>query len=113
MNPLELPPVSFWRSPRPSNAGVLYDSRREAVQNCEQVCEPLYTADQMLAYGEECARMERERCAKVADQYATSGGWTGRYFDGYVDAAKAIASALRDGWNAGDDYRDAIRKDPE
>lgn len=71
----------------------------------------IFTADQMLAYGEEIARMERERCAKVADQYATSGGWTGRYFDGYLDAAKAIASALRDGWNAGDDYRDAIRKD--
>lgn len=65
------------------------------------------------SYGEECTRMERERCAKVADQYATSGGWTGRYFDGYVDAAKAIASALRDGWKAGDDYRDVIRKEQQ
>ena len=33
-----------------------------------------HSPDQMHAYGEACAAAERERCAKLADEYATWGG---------------------------------------
>ena len=36
--------------------------------------EALYTADQMIAYGAACAAAERERCAQVCDEHASSEG---------------------------------------
>lgn len=38
------------------------------------VTEGTFFAEQMVAYGDACAAAERERCAKMADEYATYGG---------------------------------------
>jgi hypothetical protein len=65
-----LPPVSYWRSPRPSNAGVLYDTRRDAVANGEQVCEDLYTADQMRAIRADGVRVGMEQARTMCNDYS-------------------------------------------
>lgn len=52
---------AYWRSPRQGNAGVLYYSRLEAVQNFEQVTEPVYSAEQFR----QAIQAERARCAAI------------------------------------------------
>lgn len=47
----------------------------------------------LLAYGEICARMERERCAMIADRTADSVADRGNA--GFPHIARSIAAAIR------------------
>jgi hypothetical protein len=96
----ELPPVSYWRSPRPSNAGVLYDTRRDAVANGEQVCEDLYTPDQMRAFYAEGVRAGMEQAAVIAEGFATDADnivTAGAWDNAINTCAAAIGAAAKQG----------------
>lgn len=61
-----------------------------------RAAEHWFTADQMRAYGEQCALAERERCARLAQTlYKPDGNdqWDG----GFDEGVSAYAAAIRKG----------------
>ena len=54
------------------------------------VVTPLFTADQMRAYGAACAAAERERCAKLVESHPTNGDAVQGWFDLLAAAIRAL-----------------------
>ncbi len=60
---------------------------------------PLFTAEQMRAYGQACAEAEREACARVCDEKARRnfpwGSEHSHIYHAQADWAKQCATAIR------------------
>ena len=85
---MSLPPL-----PEPFDPAYAFLSE-EGLEDC-----PVFTADQMRAYGEARAKAMQERCANVADEHAERNyPWGSENTDRYhaqADWAESIASAIR------------------
>jgi len=79
---MTLPPL-----PRPAHEQV---EEYSGIAMNKVVVTPLFTADQMRAYGAACAAAERERCAKLVESHPTNGDAVQGWFDLLAAAIRAL-----------------------
>lgn len=83
----------------------------EAFRECMETCLRDKLSDTLRTYAAECVAQERERCARIADQFSVypSGGLTRS--DAYRESAECVLDSARAELAA--QIADAIRQEPK